>query len=88
VQEFADVFDSGEVHEVVPRLMVVLGEDLLDDSFQVCEIHQHALTWGSFDDAFDFVGMPVRCAAFRMSGKEVSAIDVVHDTDLHVWQAE
>ena len=53
MEQFADVFNGGVFQKVVPGVVVVSAEDLLDGLFQVRKVHHHAVLKRSFDNALD-----------------------------------
>src|SRR5688572_17138475 len=83
MKEFADVFHRGVFQKVVPGLVVVFRQNLLDRLLHICEVHDHSILEGSLNDTFDLVGVSVGRSAFRVSRQRVGAVDMVDNSDFH-----
>lgn len=63
--------------------MVIVGEHPLYCTFHIREIDHHAIFILAIDHDFNFVGMAVQLAAFRVTRQEMCAIYVVGRTKFH-----
>ena len=83
MQQVTDVFNRGVLQKIIPGLVIISSEDLLDRLLEIRKIHHHSILECAFNDTFDLIRMAVGNSAFGMTGEGMGAIDMVYDADLH-----